>query len=99
VAGSASQHPAPLLALRAAEGIGFLLVALPAPALIRQLVPPQGLSAMLGVWGAYMPFGTALALLGGPLVIAAAGWRAWWLLLALLTLALAGWVLRAIPAD
>lgn len=99
VAGSASQHAWLLLALRAAEGIGFLLVALPAPALIRQLVPPQGLSAMLGVWGAYMPFGTALALLGGPLVIAAAGWRAWWLLLALLTLLLAAWVLRAIPAD
>jgi len=50
-----------LLVLRAIEGLGFLLVALPAPALIRRLVPVAQLPGMLGVWGAYMPTGTALA--------------------------------------
>ena len=66
-----------LMALRAAEGFGFLLVVLPAPGLVRQLVPPQRLARAMGLWGAYMPVATASALLLGPLVILALGWRAW----------------------
>ena len=88
-----------LLALRAIEGLGFLLVALPAPALIRRLVPPARLSGMLGVWGAYMPTGTALALLAGPLFIPVWGWGAWWWLFAAVSLAMAAALLRAVPAD
>lgn len=86
-----------LMALRALEGFGFLLVVLPAPGLVRRLVPPQRLSRMLGLWGTYMPFGTALALLAGPLWIAAFGWRAWWWLLSGVTLAMALWLMRAVP--
>jgi MFS family permease len=88
-----------LLVLRAVEGLGFLLVSMPAPSLIRQLVPPERMSAMLGLWGAYMPLGTALALLCGPLVIALAGWEFWWWLLAALTLLMAGGVLKRVPSD
>jgi cyanate permease len=88
-----------LLALRAIEGLGFLLVALPAPALIRRLVPPAQLPGMLGVWGAYMPTGTALALLAGPLFIPAWGWSAWWALFAGVSLAMAAALLRVVPAD
>jgi MFS family permease len=88
-----------LLALRAIEGLGFLLVALPAPALIRRLVPPAQLPGMLGVWGAYMPTGTALALLAGPLFIPAWGWSAWWGLFAMVSLAMAVALLRLVPAD
>ena len=88
-----------LLVLRAVEGLGFLLVSMPAPSLIRQLVPPERMSAMLGLWGAYMPLGTALALLCGPLVIALAGWEFWWWLLAGLTLLMAGGVLQRVPSD
>lgn len=64
-----------LLALRALEGLGFLLTSLPAPGLIRRLVAPARLAGMLGLWGAYMPFGTAMALLFGPAFIAASGWQ------------------------
>ena len=88
-----------LLVLRAIEGLGFLLVALPAPALIRRLVPPVQLPGMLGVWGAYMPTGTALALLLGPLFIPVWGWGAWWWLFAAVSLAMALWLDRAVPAD
>ncbi len=88
-----------LLALRAIEGLGFLLVALPAPALIRRVVPPAQLPGMLGVWGAYMPTGTALALLAGPLFIPVWGWGAWWWLFAGVSLAMALWVFRSLPAD
>ena len=44
--GAFATSTAALLALRAIEGLGFLLVALPAPALIRRLVPPAQLSGM-----------------------------------------------------
>ncbi len=87
-----------LLALRAVEGFGFLLVVLPAPGLVRALVAPQQVNRMMGLWGAYMPLATALALLLGPLCIAALGWRAWWWLLAALSVLMA-WVLsRSVPA-
>lgn len=88
-----------LLTLRAIEGLGFLLVALPAPALIRRMVPVAQLPGMLGVWGAYMPTGTALALLVGPLFIPAWGWSAWWGLFAMVSLAMAVALLRLVPAD
>ncbi|MFM1925380.1 MAG: hypothetical protein RIT44_1186 [Pseudomonadota bacterium] len=88
-----------LLVLRAIEGLGFLCVALPAPALIRRLVPTEKLSGMLGVWGAYMPMGTALALLFGPLFIPAWGWAAWWWLFALLAVAMALGLAKGVPDD
>ena len=97
--GGLAQSVPVLLACRALEGVGFLLVALPAPALIRRLVPGPQLAGMLGVWGAYMPTGTALALLGGPLFIPAFGWGAWWWLFAAVSLAMAAWLMRVAPAD
>lgn len=88
-----------LMALRVLEGFGFLLVALPAPGLVRALVPPDKLPAMLGLWGAYMPLATALVLLLGPLAIQAWGWQPWWWLLAAVTGLMALWFARVVPAD
>ena len=70
-----------LLMLRALEGLGFLLVVMPAPALIRSTVDASQLSRRMGWWGTYMPTGSALALLLGPWVIAGFDWSAWWWLL------------------
>jgi CP family cyanate transporter-like MFS transporter len=68
-----------MLLLRALEGLGFLMVTMPAPALIRRLVEPSALQRMMGYWGAYMPLGTALALLLAPWVIGFSGWPVlWW---------------------
>ncbi|HMO45657.1 MAG TPA: MFS transporter [Rubrivivax sp.] len=97
VLGALAQAVPWLMALRALEGFGFLLVVLPAPGLVRRLVPPQHLSRMLGFWGSYMPFGTALALLAGPVWIGAFGWRSWWWLLGGISLAMALWLARAVP--
>lgn len=88
-----------LMLLRACEGCGFLLAVLPAPALLRRLVPVERVSLMFGLWGAYMPLATALVLLLGPLAIAAFGWRAWWFGLGALTAAMALWLARAVPAE
>lgn len=98
IGGALSQTVAPLMVLRVVEGFGFLLVVLPAPGLLRALVAPRQLSAMLGLWGTYMPTATAAALLCGPLFIAAWGWRAWWLGLGALSLAMAVWLARTVRA-
>jgi MFS family permease len=74
-----------LLFLRALEGLGFLLVVMPAPALIRRTVDASQLSGRMGWWGTYMPTGSALALLLGPWVIAGLNWSAWWWLLGAVT--------------
>jgi MFS family permease len=97
--GGHATAPAELLALRAAEGFGFLLASLPAPSLIRRLVPGEHLSRRLGLWGAYMPTGTSLALLAGPWVIAAWGWPVWWWALGAASAGMALWVWRVVPAD
>ena len=97
--GGFAQGAAPLMLLRAAEGFGFLLVVLPAPGLVRSLVDPRRVSAMMGLWGAYMPLATALALLFGPLAIGAIGWRGWWWSLAALSAAMAVGLRHAVPAD
>ncbi|NWF44110.1 MFS transporter [Hydrogenophaga sp. D2P1] len=76
-----------LLATRVLEGLGFLLAVLPAPGLLRRRVhDPKTLARALGWWGAYMPLGTATALLCGAPLLALIGWRPVWLSLALLTL-------------
>lgn len=76
-----------LLLSRAVEGVGFLLAVLPAPGLLRRhVMHAPTLSRALGLWGAYMPLGTALALLTGAALMEAVGWRGAWWALALLSL-------------
>ena len=99
VAGAWATQPAELLALRALEGLGFLLVVLPVPSLIRQLVPPSRLALHLGLWGTYMATGTSLVLAGGPVLMAVVGWQGLWVILAVVSLAVAGWLLRRVPSD
>ena len=91
--------PAALLVLRAAEGVGFLLAVTAGPSLIRRLVPPARLPSRLGFWGAYMPVGTSLALLVGPLWMSSFGWPAWWWLTGALSLVLALALWTWVPAD
>lgn len=78
-----------LLGLRVVEGVAFLLVVVSAPALLRQVVAPQRLAQIMGVWGTFMPGGTAAALLLGPWVLSHWGWQAWWQLLGALSLLMA----------
>ena len=77
LAGMWARQPSDLLVLRALEGLGFLCIVLPAPSLMRQLVPAARLSQFLGLWGAYMPAGVAIALLLGPAAMALWSWQAW----------------------
>ena len=97
--GGFARDPATLMVLRAGEGLGFLLSSMPAPSLIRRTVSPERMSRALGLWGAYMPLGTAIALLCGPLAIAALGWQGWWWLLAGISAFTACWLWAGLPSD
>jgi len=97
--GGWAHEPQTLMLLRAVEGLGFLLAAMPAPSLIRRLVDPTRMSTTLSLWGSYMPFGTALALLCGPLLIVWLGWQGWWWLLGTASSSMALWLWLALPSD
>lgn len=97
--GALADRPETLLLLRGCEGFGFLLTVTPAPGLIRRLTPADQLPWALGLWGTYMPMGTAMALLSGPAIMDAVGWRNWWLLLAIVTIIMAIWVAGAVAPD
>lgn len=99
LAGGGARDAGSLLALRAVEGLGFLLATVPAPSLLRRLVEPDALTTMLGFWAAYMPIGTATALLLGPFVIGAAGWPWWWWTTAALSGLVAALLLARVPRD
>jgi CP family cyanate transporter-like MFS transporter len=88
-----------LLLGRALEGLGFLLVVLPAPGLIRRVVAAHQLSGMMGLWGTYMPTGTAVAMLLGPVFIPRWGWSYWWGLFAVLSWLMALVIWRNVPPD
>lgn len=99
VAGALVTQATWLALTRALEGFGFLMVVVSAPGLIRRLVPPERLSQTMGFWGAYMPSGTALALLVGPIFLANFEWPAWWLVIGLITLWMAWQIARHVPTD
>lgn len=89
-----------LLVSRVVEGVGFLLAVLPAPGLLRRRVlHAPTLSRALGWWGAYMPLGTALALLLGGALIGQIGWRWVWLALSLMSLASVVLLARSVAPE
>jgi MFS family permease len=95
--GGWTQTPSQLLMARAAEGLGFLLIVLPAPGLIRQLVTTDLLSRRLGWWTTYMGIGIGSTLLLGPPWISVLGWRSWWWLIAAITGGLFALALLRLP--
>jgi len=88
-----------MLVFRAIEGCAFLMVAMPAPGLIRQTVHPAYLNRVLSVWGAYLPTGTALILLFGSWILVFTSWRVLWWGLSALTVFIWWLAWTYIPAD
>ncbi len=88
-----------LLLSRFVEGVGFLLFAVPAPALMTSLTAnPRDRAKALGIWSAYMPTGGTLGLLAAPPLIAAAGWRGFWLTLSAAAIVAAIAFARVVPS-
>ncbi|MBJ9940682.1 MFS transporter [Burkholderia multivorans] len=86
VAGAAADSFAVLLATRVAEGVGFVIVVVAAPAVLNRVTPPASRTVVFGLWSTFMPAGIALSMVVGPLL---GGWRSGWVAAAVLTFAAA----------
>ncbi|MEY3552079.1 MAG: hypothetical protein RL735_427, partial [Pseudomonadota bacterium] len=96
--GAAAQSPTLLIASRILEGVGFLGVVVVIPGLIDHAASGRDRNFFFGLWGTFMPVGTALMLLMGP-VLPLVGWRMLWLSQAGVTLAYALAAFLLIPAS
>lgn len=67
-----------LLLTRAAEGLGWILVAVAMPVLLANVSSQRDRPLVMGIWGAFMPVGITSALLLSPTVLDAGGWRLLW---------------------
>lgn len=99
IAGAGAGSPTAALAWRCVESVAFIMSVLPGPSLIGRMVDPRAMSRWMGLWGAYMPVGFALALAAMPWLLAAWGWRGSWVAVGLACLACAGWILLRVPPD
>jgi len=85
--GAAATGEAMLFASRIVEGAGFIAIAVSAPALIVAASAPRQRNLTLGLWSIYLPFGASLTMLASPMLLGCIGWRGFWLVIVLLTLA------------
>jgi MFS family permease len=73
-----------LFLTRTFEGLGFLVMAVSAPALIFQVTRPKDLRIALSGWSCFMPAGMSFIMLIAPLITAHVGWRGLWIVNALI---------------
>lgn len=74
-----------LLVSRLIEGVGFLAVAVSAPALVSGASASAQIRLTLGIWSCFMPAGASLCVLLAPPLLERGDWRTlWWLVLAML---------------
>ncbi len=96
VAGSFAHSVEAILVGRFVEGIGLFAVVVAAPPLILRATTPADQKLTMGLWGSYMPAGTALMMVLAPVLLQFLGWRGLWIangalaLLCLLALVLRG---------
>jgi MFS transporter, DHA1 family, inner membrane transport protein len=98
--GTAAHGFALLLFSRFLEGVGFILFAVPAPALMASLTSgARDRGRALSIWSAYMPTGGTIALLAAPVFIGLWNWRALWLAFSAAAIAAALAFARAVPPS
>ena len=77
LAGALSTHGGLLILTRIIEGCGFLAAVLALPRLLGAVTAPKDRDTVFAIWGAYMPVGSLVMLLGGPQLLAF-GWQSLW---------------------
>ena len=95
VLGALSHGFAWLIATRIAEGMGFLLVVVAAPAVLQRLTPRAKQPLVFGVWSTFMPVGITVSMLLGSHL---GGWRSVWLVYAALVFLTLLAFLASVPA-
>ncbi len=85
-----------LLLTRFFEGLGFVIVAVTAAAVLAKTTNDHDRRFVLGAWGAYYPTGMAAMMVLSPPLLDAYGWRGLWLAVAAAT---AGWLVLMLIAT
>lgn len=78
-AGSFAGSVETILIGRFAEGVGLFAVVVSAPPLILRATMPRDQKFTMGLWGCYMPAGTAVMMVLAPTLLHFLGWRGLWL--------------------
>ena len=101
LAGGVSLNAGWLMTTRAIEGIGFILITVAAPALVRALAPAHSVNAAMGWWGAFQGIALFLGVGISAVLINAANisWQVWWIIMGSATLAFIPVMLHKVPAD
>lgn len=71
------------------EGIGFLLITLTAPAILKCICDATKINMKMGLWGSYMGLGVGIAMLTIPLLMQFFSWQTIWVILGILCFAIA----------
>ena len=87
-----------LLATRTIEGMGFILVATSAPALLTRLTSDENRAPAFALWGVYMPVGMGAMILAG-IFLDATGWRPIWFVNAAIAFGWMAGALFLLPKD
>lgn len=100
--GALSEQTWQLMTTRGFEGVGFLLVTLVAPPLIRQNTSQDRASVAMGWWSAFQGIAVFLAVLVSTVLLDGTGWvnwQFWWMVMGVLTAAMIPISLRTVPGD
>ncbi len=96
--GAMAEQPSVLIASRIIEGVGFLGVVVVVPDMIGMVATGRDRNFFFGLWGTFMPTGTALMLLLGS-SLPYLGWRSLWLSQAIVALVYAGLAVLLLPGT
>lgn len=90
-----------LMTTRGIEGIGFILITVAAPALVRKLAPPRQVNAAMGWWGAFQGIALFLGVGISAVLLNATdiSWHIWWIMMGVATLAFVPVIVTKIPAE
>ena len=99
LAGAAAPNVGMLMASRGVEGLGFVIVTMIAPQLIRRVTEGKKINLAMGIWGAYQGFANLVAVLATAVVMQVIDWRAWWIIFAVMTAFPMPWLLKWVPKD
>lgn len=78
IAGAGFTQALPILVTRAAESIGYLVVVLIVPSLLRATAAVPDRRYVMALWGTFMPIGAGLALFAAPALLSRWGWQSLW---------------------
>ena len=99
--GGFAPNTAWLMTTRAIEGVGFILITVAAPSMVRVLAPRDKVNAAMGWWGAFQGIALFLGVGISAVLLNATdvSWNIWWFIMGAATLGFMPVVVARVPAD